>query len=130
MKPRVAGNGEQTMRTAASAAVHIAAGAAPETRCSPVTDELTIVNAGPRSSSGGGNSTAVRPHTSSTSSMITNDRPNVMSSSGTWPNLWTRRRQSRSNSAPITNTTIGAITRPGQKPVTLAIEYAMYAPIM
>ena len=32
MKPRVAGNGEQTMRTAASAALHIAAGAAPHTR--------------------------------------------------------------------------------------------------
>ena len=62
--------------------------------------------------------------------MITNDRPKVISSSGTWPNLWTRRRHSRSNSAPIAPTTIGAITRPGQKPVTLAIEYAMYAPIM
>ena len=93
MKPRVAGNGEQTMRTAASAAAHIAAGAAPQTRRRPSTDELTSVNAGPRSTSGGGNSTAVRPQISSTSSMITNDRPKVISSSGTWPNLWTRRRQ-------------------------------------
>ena len=62
--------------------------------------------------------------------MITNDRPKVMSSSGTWPNLWTRRRQSRSNRAPITPTTSGAITSAGQKPVTFEIEYAMYAPIM
>ena len=130
MKPRVAGNGEQTMRTAASALAHIAAGAAPATSCKPVTDELMSVNAGPRRISGGGNSTAVRPQISSTSSMITNDRPKVISSSGTWPNLWTRRRQSRSNRAPITPTTSGAITSAGQKPVTFEIEYAMYAPIM
>ena len=32
MKPRVAGNGEQTTRTAASAAEHIAAGATPATK--------------------------------------------------------------------------------------------------
>ena len=54
--------------------------------------------------------------------MITKDRPKVMSSSGTWPYLWTRRRHTRSKTAPIAPTTIGAITRPGQKPVTLAIE--------
>ena len=52
MKPRVAGNGEQTMRTAASALAHIAAGAAPATSCRPSTDELMSVNAGPRSDLG------------------------------------------------------------------------------
>ena len=71
MKPRVAGNGEQTTRTAASAAWHIAAGAAPATICRPSTDELISVNTGPRSSSGGLNSTAVRPQISCTSSRIT-----------------------------------------------------------
>jgi hypothetical protein len=53
MKPRVAGTGEQTPRTAASAAWHIAAGAAPKTLDSPSTDELMSVNAGPCSISGG-----------------------------------------------------------------------------
>ena len=40
-----------------------------------------------------------------------------MSSSGTWPNLWTRRRHERSNSAPSAPTTNGATIRPGQKPI-------------
>src|SRR4051812_15988849 len=125
MKPRVAGNGEQTTRTAASAAVQSAGSALPATTARPVADELTIVNAGPRSASGGANSTGLRPQTSCTSSMMTNDRPKVMSSSGTCPYLCTRRRQWRSNSAPRTPTTTGAMKRPGQNPVTLAIEYAM-----
>ena len=38
MKPRVAGNGEQTTRTAASAAWHIAAGAAPHSTLRPSTE--------------------------------------------------------------------------------------------
>ena len=92
MKPRVAGNGEQTMRTAASAAEHIAAGAAPQRTCRPSTEELMMVKAGPRSDSGGRNSTAVRPQMSCTSSVTTNASPKVMSSSGTCPNLCTRRR--------------------------------------
>ena len=83
MKPRVAGNGEHTMRTAASAALHMAAGAAPHNKCKPSIDEFTSVNIGPRNASGGGKSTAVRPQISCTSSSITNDRPKVMSSSAT-----------------------------------------------
>jgi hypothetical protein len=54
MKPRVAGNGEQTMRTVASAVEHSAAGAVPQIRRRPSTEELTSVNAGPRRTSGGG----------------------------------------------------------------------------
>ena len=121
MKARVAGNCEQAMWTAGSAAVHIAAGAAPATRCRPDTDELTIVNADPRSDSGGRNSTPIRPQVRMTSSKTTNDRPKVMSSSGTWPNLCTRRRQVRSNNAPSAPTTSGATIRPGQKPMSSAI---------
>jgi hypothetical protein len=130
MKARVPGNGEQTTRTAASALVHIAGGAAPLTRCNPESEELMSVNAGPRRISGGGNSTEERPHTSRTSSMITNDSPNVISSSGTWPNLCTLRRHRRSKIAPRMPTMTGATTSAGQKPVTFEIEYAMYAPIM
>ena len=71
MKPRVAGKGEHTTRTAASAARHMASGAAPKTRSMPVCDELTIVKAGPRSTSGGGKSTDVRPQMSCTRSSST-----------------------------------------------------------
>ena len=71
MNPRVAGNGEHTTRTVASAARHMASGAAPSTHSMPLTDELTIVKAGPRSDSGGRNSTDVRPQMSCTRSRST-----------------------------------------------------------
>jgi len=64
MKPRVAGKGEQTTRTAASAAVQAAAGAAPHTSFRPSTELCTNVNAGPRNASGGWKVTAVRPQIS------------------------------------------------------------------
>jgi hypothetical protein len=118
MKPRVAGNGEQTTRMAASAAAQSWAGAtAPQCRLRPSAELFTSVKAGPCRAAGGRNSSAMRPHTSCTSSMITYDRPKVMSSSGTWPYLCTLRRHRRSNSAPSAPTRTGATSRAGQKPV-------------
>ena len=86
----------------------------------PSFDELIKVKAGPCSTAGGWNSIAVRPQTSCTSSRITKDRPKVIKSSGTWPNLCTRRSAKRSNAAPSAPTSSGAITSAGQKPHTLA----------
>ena len=71
---------------------------------------------------GGWKPTAVRPQISCTSSSKTYDRPKVISSSGTWPNLCTRRRQKRSKAAPSPATTNGAMNSPGQNPTTRAIE--------
>ena len=56
--------------------------------------------------------------TSRTSSRIRYDRPKVTSSSGTWPNLCTRRRHTRSNNAPSAPTSGGVTTSAGQNPIT------------
>ena len=125
MNMRVAGNGEQDTRTAASAARHMASGALPHTAPNPSTEECMSVNAGTCSDSGGRKSSATRPHTSCTISTATKDRPKVISSSGTWPNLWVRRRAVRSNTAPSTPTTTGATSSAGQKPISCAIECPM-----
>ena len=71
MKPRVAGNGEQTTRTAASVALHRACGTAPRNNCKPSTEWLTNVNKGPRNASGGLKSSATRPQTNCTNSSTT-----------------------------------------------------------
>ena len=117
---RVAGNGEHTTRTAASAARQAPSGAAPQTKRMPSTEWLISVKAGPRSTSGGRKSTAGRPQMSCTTSRRMYDRPKVTSSSGTCPNLCTLRRLYFSNSAPRMATRMGDSTSAGQKPMTPA----------
>ena len=67
MKARVAGNGEHTV----PAAPHSAAGASARTTPSRSPAEPTSVKAGPCKAAGGTKASAVRPHTSCTSSRTT-----------------------------------------------------------
>ncbi len=75
-----------------------------------------IVNAAPCSCGGGATGSDDRPQISLTSSSTTYDKPKVISSSGTWPNLCTRRKAVRSNSAPSSPTASGASTSATQNP--------------
>ncbi len=86
-KARKAG---KVVHTAPAVAAHTA-GFSPHAKRSE-SGSSTMVKSGPRSDSGGMKFTAWRPQISCTTSRMMKLRPKVMSSSGTWPNLCTRRK--------------------------------------
>lgn len=94
----------------------------PQTTFRPSAQRCISVNAGPCNTPGGRTSTAVLPRTRCTSSRITKLGPKVTSSSGTWPNLCTSRKQMRSTTAPSAPTTSGAQTRRDRNSASCATE--------
>jgi len=113
MKARVAGNSEQI---AGPSGWHCSSAARPQAKPRLPSGWLSSVKAEPCSSSGGRNSTAIRPQISCTSSKMMYDKPKVTINSGTCPYLCTLRRLYFSNKAPSSPTSSGTSNSAAQKP--------------